>query len=42
MLEYVTVVLMEDVEEILEVRDCLTHVEVVHELKYVTFVHLLR
>ena len=42
MLRYVTVVLVEDVEEILEVRDSLAHVEVVHELLYVTFVHVLR
>ena len=41
-LQYVTMVFVEDVEEILEVRDCLTQVEVVHKLKYVTFVHFLR
>ena len=41
-LGYGTVVFVEGVEEILEVRDCLTHVEVVPELKNVTFIHFLR
>ena len=41
MLRYVTMVLVEGVREMLEVRDNLTHVEVVYEPIYVTFIPIL-
>ena len=40
-IRYVTMVLVEGVREMLEVRDNLTHVEVVYEPIYVTFIPIL-